>query len=270
VKKSHFFLALTCTASVASATDLGLDSECNGNGSSSASQRENYDIQCTLPPSINQAGVVTLAKTNAAGKNILWALADVVTVGNGHLHSTTMDTAVDVTLEVKSGIEIVGLTYQSALVITRGAKINAVGTAEDPIIFSSVDDDYKNGREWGGVILSGFAAGETCAPTSICVMEGLQTNSGAKLTYYYGGSDSELENNSSSGRIYNVIILEGGIESQWTRQLGEKRHAGFNLYGAASGTKINNIHVHDLSDEGLHLFSGTEGIVNTLSLLTWR
>ena len=73
------------------------------------------------------------------------------------------------TLTIEPGVEVKGLsasdgTFQTAAVlqINRGANIMAVGTADDPIIFSSEDADYEGPFEWGGLIVSGFGPHNTC------------------------------------------------------------------------------------------------------------
>ena len=80
----------------------------------------------------------------------------------------------------------------SALIITRGAKIMADGTASQPIIFTAEADDLSNPSDltyedrglWGGLIVLGSASlNSTPGETQI---EGIPTNEPRGL---YGGSN---------------------------------------------------------------------------------
>ena len=64
------------------------------------------------------------------------------------------------TLTIEAGTVIKG-SYSgadvAALIITRGSKINAVGTETDPIIFTSASANPQSG-DWGGIVLCGKAS----------------------------------------------------------------------------------------------------------------
>ena len=72
----------------------------------------------------------------------------------------TADT--NVTLTIDPGVIVYGGTGQSWLAVNRGNKISAVGTATQPIVFTSRDNvlglntDTSQGQ-WGGVVLMGRA-----------------------------------------------------------------------------------------------------------------
>ena len=63
-----------------------------------------------------------------------------------------------VTLTIEAGAKVQGKSGSnvSALVITRGAKIIAKGTAEKPIVFTSASANPASG-DWGGVVILGTA-----------------------------------------------------------------------------------------------------------------
>ena len=64
-----------------------------------------------------------------------------------------------VTLTVEAGATVKGSFSGSdvaALVITRGGKINAVGTETEPMVFTSASPSPRSG-DWGGIIILGKA-----------------------------------------------------------------------------------------------------------------
>lgn len=63
------------------------------------------------------------------------------------------------TMTIEAGTVIKGSYSGSdvaALIITRGSKINAVGTPSDPIVFTSASPNPRSG-DWGGIVLCGKA-----------------------------------------------------------------------------------------------------------------
>ncbi len=62
-----------------------------------------------------------------------------------------------VTLTVEAGATVKG-DYKgsnvAALVVTRGGKIEAKGTQDEPIVFTSSSPDPRSG-DWGGMVLCG-------------------------------------------------------------------------------------------------------------------
>ena len=89
------------------------------------------------------------------------------TIGCGTLTSYT-----NVTLTIEPGAILYGATGQSWLAVNRGNKINAVGTATQPIIFTSEDNvagfttDSSQGQ-WGGVVLLGRGRVTDCTVGSV-------------------------------------------------------------------------------------------------------
>ena len=130
-------------------------------------------------------------------------------------------------LNIEAGTVIKGQTNAtaatiSALFITRGGKIFANGTANSPIIFTSVLDDvndpfdlglYQRGL-WGGVVILGNAIINTAnnaegngASPKFDVFEGLSAGliHGAHV-HRYGGNDDD----DNSGVFRYVSIRHGG------------------------------------------------------------
>ena len=155
-------------------------------------------------------------------------------------------------------------TTTSMLVIAKGGKINAQGTAENPIIFTSINDDIdlKNGKEsslsssdvglWGGVIILGDAPVSLQNGDDETFYTGLDPNAKAS---YYGGDNSE----DNSGILEYVSIRHGGIF------IGTGSESnGLTLCGVGNKTKINQIEIYANQDDGIEIFGGTVNISNLL------
>ena len=84
-----------------------------------------------------------------------WVLAGGVFVGGDNVNSAT--------LQIQPGAKIIGQTGADFLVINRGSKIVAEGTAEKPIVFTSSKAEGERSRgDWGGLIINGNAPINGC------------------------------------------------------------------------------------------------------------
>jgi len=171
------------------------------------------------------------------------------------------------TLTIEPGTIIKGAagtgTLASALIIERGGKIMAEGTAEAPIIMTTVKDNIKAGQlvgtnldetqrgEWGGLIVLGKAPISSKSGAEALV-EGLPPDDSFGL---YGGDDAA----DNSGVIKYVSIRHGGA------LIGEGNEInGLTLGGVGSGTVIEHIEVVANVDDGIELFGGSVDITNAL------
>ena len=249
--------------SQAAVVDLNLSLACNENGTlinPAYSWNGGTYRYCELPSTIavGNNSIELAATANLGGANILWVLPQVVTVGNGHL-STATPAGVDKTeIVIGAGAKIAGAIQNSALVMTRGTKLTANGSASNPIIFSSLDNGFSGKGEWGGVILSGFGVSNQCNGgyvSATCTMEGISAG-----TYYFGGG---ADTNMSSGSLNYVVITEGGSlvdvdtdgDPDPNSNSGDEIN-GLTLYAVNSSTSINNVHIHDNLDDGIEFFGG--------------
>lgn len=172
------------------------------------------------------------------------------------------------TLTIQPGTIIKGAqgtgTNASALIVEKGAKIMAVGTASSPIIFTSVLDnitvgqtmgtnltEYDNGK-WGGVILLGNA------PISALNGDVNAQIEGIPVTDVYGafGGNNPADN---SGVMDYVSIRHGGALIGAGNEIN-----GLTLGGVGSGTTISNIEVIANLDDGIEFFGGTVNVSNIL------
>ncbi len=167
------------------------------------------------------------------------------------------------TLTIEPGTVIQGTEGQaedaSALIVARGGTIMAEGTADEPIIFTSVQDTGNlpagaNGL-WGGLIVLGNA-GLNSAP-GFTAIEGLPT---AEARGLYGvGSGFMQDDADNSGVIRYVSIRYGGTNIGANNEIN-----GLTLGGVGSGTTVEYVEVINNADDGIEFFGGT---VNTKYLV---
>lgn len=173
-----------------------------------------------------------------------------------------------VTLTINPGTIIKGRegngSLASALIISRGAKIMAEGTAANPIIFTSILDNIQVGEKmgsnltkidnekWGGLIILGKAKISAGTGDTEATIEGLPADEAYGL---YGGTDDA----DNSGVLKYVSIRHGGS------LIGEGNEInGLTLGGVGNGTVIDNIEIFATLDDGVELFGGSVNITNLL------
>jgi hypothetical protein len=180
----------------------------------------------------------------------VWYLPGPVIVGNGNGEVSNIPgelvggTAIaNVTLTIQAGTEVKGRTASFAnLTITRGSKIEALGTGTDPITFSSDDDGYDGSGEWGGLIIMGYAVNNKCGQISPCNI------TSELLSGMYGGNDPADD----SGTLRYVIVAEGGYEFEVDEEIN-----GISFEAVGAGTEVDFIQVHSNADDGVEFFGGT-------------
>ncbi|WP_299800507.1 hypothetical protein [uncultured Maribacter sp.] len=156
----------------------------------------------------------------------------------------------------------------SVLIVTRGSKIEAAGTATAPIIFTSAADNIEIGETagtnldqndrglWGGLILLGNAPASFDGDAESAQIEGVPTDTDGDKGLY-GGSDSADD----SGTLQYISIRHGGA------LIGEGNEInGLTLGAVGTGTTIDNIEVVGNVDDGVEFFGGS---VNATNLFVW-
>lgn len=256
MKKVIATVGLLALASASQAvTTLGGDQECNYNGESQGFIPFNGTayLGCELPTSIAVDDVVELAKESSyfVGTPIVWTLPGIVEVGNGSGASATPSSVDHTVLQIEAGAQIAGaVDSNSGLLISRGASIDAVGTAQDPIVFSSLDDNYSESGEWGGLVIAGFGQSNDCQnDTGSCEMEGVAAG------HYFGGGLADSYSNST---LQYVVIAEGGHVIEDGNEIN-----GLTLYAVDDdNATIKNVHVHNNADDGIEFFGGDAEVDN--------
>ena len=215
-----------------STTDAGdkagvLDETATGTpGDNDAVDCDDAEKRCTISGTITSDLTLT--------PNYTYVLSGGVFVGDKSSDSNT------VTLTVEPGVTIYGDTSAlSFLAVSRGAKLEAAGTKEKPIIMTSANaiDGNANPGDWGGLIINGKAPLNTGASAE-----------GEGDTGTYGGSDAA----DSSGTLKWLEVSFGGKQITSDNELN-----GIAFQGVGSGTEVDYVHVHMSKDDGVEFFGGT-------------
>lgn len=189
--------------------------------------------------------IITDADMQAAGDVVNW------TKTNKYVLDGFVFVNAGQTLNIEAGTIIQGKSGEgseaSALIVARGATINATGTVLEPIIFTFEGDNGGQSPtlrgQWGGLIILGNASLNSTPGES--AIEGIPTNETRGL---YGGSDDT----DNSGVLQYVSIRHGGTNIGADNEIN-----GLTLGGVGNGTVIENIEVVSNRDDGIEWFGGT-------------
>jgi hypothetical protein len=142
------------------------------------------------------------------------------------------------TLKIEPGVYVLGLGQTAALVVDQGARIEAVGSVNAPIVFTSAKSVGSRGTaDWGGLIINGRA--RLNVPGGVALGEG--------DTGEYGGTNDADD----SGILRYVRVEFGGTEFSPTNELN-----GIAFQGVGSRTTIEYVQVHQNLDDGVEFFGG--------------
>lgn len=142
------------------------------------------------------------------------------------------------TLTIQEGVKIVAMTDDESvdyILVQQGAKIEAVGTKENPIIMTS---DKKESGAWGGLHICGKA--HTNA-------EGGTGKSEIGDAAYGGSAD-----NDNSGTLKYVRLENTGYALN-----SEHEANGVSFYGVGNGTTVEYLQAYNGSDDGFEFFGGS-------------
>jgi hypothetical protein len=144
------------------------------------------------------------------------------------------------TINIAAGTVIKGdKVTKGCMVIVPGGKINAIGTATSPIVFTSrLEPGLRAAGDWGGLVICGKAP----INQSTATVEGL-TN-----TVTYSGGTNPADN---SGTLQYVRIEFAGIALEPDKEIN-----GLTLCGVGSGTTIDHIQVSYSGDDSFEFFGG--------------
>ncbi|MBU0982656.1 MAG: T9SS C-terminal target domain-containing protein [candidate division Zixibacteria bacterium] len=148
----------------------------------------------------------------------------------------------------------------TALVVARGGKIYAEGTATQPVVFTSIIDDVDDPFDipltdargkWGGLIILGKAGINTTA--GVGQIEGIPET---EPRGQYGGTDDE----DNSGVLRYVSVRHGGSEIGLANEIN-----GVTFGAVGRGTVVDHIEVFYNLDDGFEWFGGTVNCYNLVA-----
>lgn len=215
------------------------DSDCIGeNNLCMLSQNTCYDVTSTPSPCETGDNVVLVSETIEENRtwesNICYQLQGPVFVRN------------EATLTIRAGTQIQGLAQGSALIVTRNSRLEVLGTAQAPVVFTSAQaEGSRQPGDWGGVALLGQAPLDVGEDS----LEGLSANEDT----LYGGTNTEH----NCGKLQYMRVEFSGFEFGNNNELN-----GLTLAGCGSETQVEYVQVHYGRDDGIEIFGGSVGLNN--------
>ncbi len=165
------------------------------------------------------------------------------------------------TLTIRAGNRLAWTRQDDYLLVNRGSRIVAEGTATTPITLTGFKDAVSRNagrletQLWGGLVINGNGITNKCSDTQrtnrTCHVlgEGKPSN--------YGGNN----NAESSGRLQFVVIKHPGFEVAPGDELN-----GLTLNAVGSGTVIENVEVYSTYDDGVEFFGGAVNVNKLVAL----
>jgi hypothetical protein len=160
------------------------------------------------------------------------------------------------TLTIPAGTVIMGDEETKAvLIINEGGKIEAKGTKDNPVVFTSeLEEGMRDRGDWGGVIILGRANINQNRPA----IEGISPEA------RFGSQNNTANDNESSGSLEYVRIEYAGIAISPNNEVNS-----LTMGAVGRGTKIENVQVSFGGDDGFEWFGGTVNCKNLISYSMW-
>lgn len=227
MKKRSYFLSIAM-ASLLAVSFTGCGSDDDSSNDTTNTTNTTSTTKQTLSGDITTDTTLT--------KDKVWVLEGLVAVKNNAI------------LTIEEGTTILGKDgtgdATSYLVIDKGSKIMAEGTAAEPIIFTS-ETAYDGGTaavgQWGGVTIIGNAANSQVNPYEV--------------NEDFVAGDTNLADN--SGVLKYVEIRNSGITMEQDKEIN-----GLSFVGVGSGTTVENITVDLSDDDGIEIWGGSVNLSN--------
>jgi hypothetical protein len=144
---------------------------------------------------------------------------------------------------------------RGTLIIDKGGKIEANGTVDKPIVFTSNQEEGIRDRgDWGGLIILGRANTNQVDPA----IEGVTP------VKTFGTTNSSANDNESSGTLRYVRVEFAGIELTPNNETNS-----ITMGGVGRGTTMEYCQVSFGGDDGYEWFGGTVNCKYLVSFCTW-
>jgi hypothetical protein len=195
---------------------------------------------------------------DAAG-DVITVTADITAdetweTGNTYVLQNKIFVTSDATLTIQPGVIVRGGVDDAALVVTKEGRIEAAGTAAEPIVFTSKNVSGAAAGDWAGVVLLGAAPINVEGGSDSA--EGFEGN--ADLVDY-GGTDAAHD----CGTLRYVRIEYAGFLISEGNELN-----GLTVAGCGSDTELDFLQIHRGLDDGVEFFGGTANIKHLLVSFT--
>lgn len=176
------------------------------------------------------------------------------TTGNTYLLQNKIFVTSNATLTIQEGVIVRGGADDAALVITKEGKIEATGTAANPIVFTSKNISGAAAGNWAGVVLLGAAPINVEGGTDSA--EGFE---GSEDLVDFGGTSATHD----CGTLRYARIEYAGFQISEGNELN-----GLTVAGCGSDTELDFIQIHRGLDDGVEFFGGTASIKHLLVSFT--
>jgi len=208
---------------------------------------------CMVPNVI--AGSLTLGARRADG--VMYSLSGRTDVGR----DIDLAGGATATLNVLPGVTVFAATRETSLIVNRGSRLVADGTAAQPIIFTALANLTGSGiteatdNLWGGLIINGRAPISDCdASVSSSLVGGTagcwRKAEGTSVDTLFGGAVA----NDSSGTLRYVQVNFTGVGANGSEI------QGITTGGVGSGTVMSYLQIHNSLDDGIESFGGTQNM----------
>ncbi len=197
----------------------------------------NFDPQNTNYPN------PTVSITSNITSNTTWTSNNVYLIDDQFIYVRN-----GATLTIEPGTIIRG-TGKGTLIIERGSKIQAQGTVNNPIVFTSAAPaGMRDYGDWGGVVICGSARHNLVAGPNAIAEGGIgDANAGVGV---HGGNNDE----DNSGTLSYVRIEFPGISLTAN---SNSEINGLSMYSVGRQTQIDHIQVSYSGDDSFEWFGGT-------------
>ena len=180
----------------------------------------------------------------ADGSTLVGEISNDVTLGAGRTYYLSGQYIVreGATLNIEAGVKLIAKYDEIVdyILIEQGAKINAVGTADAPIVMTS---ERESAGAWGGIHICGRA----------------HTNAES------GNGFSEIGNSPYGGNVEddNSGVLQY-VRVEYTGYTFDEEHEanGISFYGVGNGTTVDHCQAYKGSDDGFEFFGGSVNVSN--------
>jgi hypothetical protein len=199
-----------------------------------------FSTEVTHTPVGGPLGTVTIETDITANRTLsgdtVYIIKGFIKVANG------------ATLTIQPGTVIHGdfNTVSSSLFILRGARIRALGTAAQPVVFtSSRAAGSRQPGDWGGLIIVGNGIINRTSPL---ILEGSGTNTTTNPPIDYAGGTNNADD---SGELHYVRVEFAGHQVAPNAELNS-----FTFAAVGSGTRIDHLQALAGLDDHFEVFGG--------------
>ena len=173
------------------------------------------------------------------------------------------------TLTIEAGATLAFQTNSDFVIINRGSRILADGTANNPITFTSVSDINgtvapEDVQQWGGMVINGFGVSNKCSYVGVRGEAGFGLEPGTECSIEAEGSVGDDESQyggdndaDDSGILRYVRVKHTGAQVANGDELN-----GISFGGVGSSTVVENLQVYSTYDDGIEMFGGSVNFTN--------